>query len=207
MLICVIISTLLFYFVYLRFNDSYSSSWLFHIDSLLQSLIASLLFLILVFILIKPSIKIAPFIAEYPQKNTTNPHLRLKIVNYSLFRAFDILIHIYKVEKISETGSDIRLTLIGKYVGAEGGTPYLQSAIYGLFEETRTNAAQLKFYKILEDRAIREVLDSDGHLLVHLNIKHGLSGLQGNFIKRYHNESCIRKGYYEHGFRTGIKTS
>ena len=34
--------------------------------------------------------------------------------------------------------------------------------------------------------------------------RNGLSGLHGNFIKKFHNITCVKSGFYKHGFSVGI---
>ena len=111
----------------------------------------------------------------------------------------------FKVEKTTNTGPDIRLTLLGKVEGSNSTIPYMESALRGILHETKPHAAQMRLDRISQDDLVREVLENDhAYLMMLVKVKHGLSGLQGNFIKKFNNTSCIKKGRYKHGFFTDI---
>jgi hypothetical protein len=209
-LFCLFIVFLFGDYFHYRFLNGYETSELFKVDGIVQALVAAILFLVLVFLMVKPSIKIADNIAELPQKNHTPEHFRIKIVNHSLFRAYDLELSVFHKERISISGFDIKSTLVVHLKGVESGTSYLQSALLALFDQTRTNAAQLRFHALdnVADQKIKEILESEtSYLEIHVSVRHGLSGIQGNYVKKYHNMSNVMKGYYKHGFLTGIKLS
>jgi hypothetical protein len=86
LLVVALITLTTAFFIYL-YNPHFKTSPLEPINSLIQGLISALIFLVLIFYLIKPSIKIADHLAESPDEQ---PHLRIKVVNCSLFRAYDL---------------------------------------------------------------------------------------------------------------------
>lgn len=206
---CLLILSLLIVYIIFRFSTSFETSFLYKIDGMIQSLFAALTFLVLVFIFMKPSIKIAKHIAELPVSDLDASHLRVKIVNYSLFKAYDLNVYIYEIERINISGPDISSKLLAHYHGINEGTPYLQSALIASFEDTKTNAAQVRLKRLsVSDEDIKKALNG-GHtyIQIHVTIRHGLSGLQGNFVKKYHNYSCVLTGFYGHGFDSSVKTS
>lgn len=130
-------------------------------------------------------------------------------MNYSIFRAYELKFSVYQISRISISGSDVKYTLIGRHEGIAGSVPYLESAFISLFRENKLNAAQLRFITLSPDtdEKIKQVLDAeDSYLEIHVTIRHGLSGLKGNYVKRYHNSTGLKLGFYEHGFKTGIKS-
>ena len=200
---------LFIWFIYERLGNSYEHTWAFKLDATIQGVVAAMLFLILIFLLVKPSIKIADSIAELPAKGAEPGHLRLKIVNYSLFRAYDLNINVYHKKRIHISGPDVKTEVHRHYEGYKSEVSYLQTPIIGIFEMSKTNAAQLRFKTLISsaDDKVKNVLESeDSYLEVHISVRHGLSGLEGNYVKRYHNSSCIKRGYYEHGFKSGIES-
>lgn len=205
--LCLLIVSLSWWYVYeILYNEQLNEYRIYRLDDVFQDLVASVFFLIIVFLLIKPSIKIADNIALLPASENDPAHLRLKLVNYSLFKAYDLHINIYEMKRVSVSGPDIRSDLLGCYEGYKQGTPYLQSSIIALFEETKRNAAQMRIKRLVSEDKFREVLNnSESYIEVHVSIRHGLSGLQGNFVKKFHNLSSIKSGVYSHGFDYRIK--
>jgi hypothetical protein len=194
--------------MYAIFSPGFETTWAFKIEGLILHLIGSILFVALIFIVLKPSILIAKHIAEFPAKAEPG-HLRLKVLNSSVFSAHDLQINVYKIERINLSGADIRATLLGHYEGMQQGVNYLQSAFRAMFESTKTNALQLRFKSIMKDdnadNIIREILDSTTcYLEIHISLRHGLSGIVGNSIKRYNNITSIKRGVYKHGFSLKI---
>lgn len=192
-----------------RYSNNYDHTLLFKIDGFLQSLIASLCFIAVIFFLVKPSIGIADVMAELPEIDGTAPHIRLKIVNYSLFKAHDIQLSVYQKKRVSISGDDVSSTLLGYYDGNRQGTGYMQSALFCLFEKEKSNAVQFKLSQLIgnpeADTLIKEILTSStGFLEIRLTVRHGLSGLMGNYIKKFHTSRCLKSGIYNHGFSVKI---
>jgi hypothetical protein len=96
--------------------------------------------------------------------------------------------------------------LIGSLEGHQVGVSYLQSGIAAVFEESKTNAAQFQLANIVEsDQLVRDILNSgNSYLEIHVYLRNGLSGLQGNYIIKFHNLKGIKSGFYKHGFSTEI---
>lgn len=183
--------------------------WYCKFDGLITEIVGSFLFLIIIFILMKPSIVIASKLAQIPEGAGGASHLRIKFVNYSIFRAYELKFSVYQISRISLSGSDVKYTLIGRHEGIAGSVPYLESAFVSIFKENKLNAAQLRFVTLGEgtDEKIRKVLDAENsYLEIHVTIRHGLSGLKGNYVRRYHNLTDLKSGFYEHGFRSGVKS-
>jgi hypothetical protein len=85
--------------------------------------------------------------------------------------------------------------------------PYLESGLKALFDDAKRNAAQVRINRFVDDTKIKELLKSEhSYIVVHVSLRYSLSGLQSNFSKKYHNTGCIKKGFYEHGFGTGLKS-
>jgi hypothetical protein len=197
---------IVFIYIHFRLLDTYESFKISKLDGLFTEIVGGLIFLVLLIIVLKPSINICTKFAEIPSMTGSEKHLRFKIVNTSLFKAYDLQVHIFHKKHANLSGADITSKLIASFEGHEVGISYLQSSLNALFEDSRTNAAQFRFFKIdTTDNEIREILNSsDSYLEVHVYLRNGLSGLQGNFIKKFHNSTCIKSGFYKHGFSTDI---
>lgn len=214
-LVLVTIITLLVLYVTRRADGNYLNSNLYRFDGLIQSVVASLLFVLLLFLFLKPSIKISPHIAELPDMDNMPSHLRFKVVNTSLFSVYDLQVNVYEFRRINTSGPDIKTVLLCHYEGIQRGTGHLQSAFRALFSDTKPNAVQFRFKKLLgssqweneqADEMIKTILkSSSSYVEIHVSVRHGLSGLLVNSVKRYHNQACIKKGIFDHGFKTGIK--
>lgn len=215
--VLIIIITFLILYVIARIEPNYATSELCRFDGLIQSLIASFLFVIFLFLFLKPSIKISSNIAELPDMDNAPSHLRFKVVNSSLFGVYDLQVNVYEFRSINTSGPDIKTVLLCHYEGIQKGTGHLQSAFRALFSDTKLNAVQFRFRKLLgdgqaendeADKKIKKILkSSSSYIEIHVSVRHGLSGLMGNSVKRYHNQACIKKGIFEHGFKTGVKPS
>ncbi len=174
-------------------------------DGLIEEILGSILFLALLFYFMKPSIKVSKYIAHVPATATESAHLRFKVVNCSLFKAYDFHVDMYEMKIVSSSGHNVKSELMGSYEGFEQGTPYLESGILSLFQYTKRNAAQVRIKRLVDsDDVFKSALQSDSFVELHISFRHGLSGLQGHYIKRYHSINCIRSGMFGHGFDTRI---
>lgn len=145
---------------FFRIKPDYENYSIARLDGLLTEIFGGLIFIVLLIIILKPSINICTHIAELPANGDIAEHLRFKIVNTSLFKAYDLQIRIFHRERTNTSGADIK---------------------------------------------IKEILNSrNSYLEIHVYVRNGLSGLQGNFIKKYHNITSIKSGYYKHGFYTDV---
>lgn len=196
-------------YIFFRIKPDYENYSIARLDGLLTEIFGGLIFIVLLIIILKPSINICTHIAELPANGDIAEHLRFKIVNTSLFKAYDLQIRIFHRERTNTSGADISSELIASFEGYEVGISYLQGGLQALFEDTKTNAAQFRFFRIVNeagsDIKIKEILNSrNSYLEIHVYVRNGLSGLQGNFIKKYHNITSIKSGYYKHGFYTDV---
>lgn len=209
-LIIIIVASPILYYLFPNIESSLISLGFNKVtEPIFQSFIASIVFLFFVFALIKPSAEMSDYIANVPkpplEDTGLKSHYRFKIMNHSIFRAYDLVIYIYKKERVSQSGNDIRRSLLAKIDGYEIGIPYLQSSLLSLFDKSRPHACQFRPSRFIKDSDFYNAISGDSSIEVLVTLRHGLSGLQGIFIKEFPNEDCIKDGYFKHGYQLGIR--
>lgn len=208
-LFCIIIAGLVGLYIFSKIDNSlHADGWVSRISGLLEEIMGSIIFLVIVLVMIKPSIKIATTIARIPASNHEPEHLRLKFVNCSIFKAYDLHVDIYEMKRISLSGDDVKPLRLGSYDGFETGPAYLQSALKAINDNVKRNAAQIRVRSLVknEEDFIKALDSNDSFIEIHVSVRHGLSGLQEHYIRRFHNPGCIKPGYYGHGFDTKVKS-
>jgi hypothetical protein len=153
--------------------------------------ISSLVFLIVVLILFKPKIRIAPFICY---DNKTDVY-RLKIVNCSLFSAFDIKVELHLLEKYSTPPSgmmNVKYEMLKmKYDHIFFLPPYRTKWM-------RKEASHCMRLRPLCD--IKTLIKPDNQSIqINIFAKHGLTGLTKVFTYEYSDISQIKDGKYTYG--------
>lgn len=165
----------IFIFINFQLNDFYGNARLSKLNGLLTEIIGGIIFLVFLILVLKPSLGVCLYIAEIPASPNEPAHLRFKIVNYSLFRAYDIHIYVFHKERSNVSGCDITTSLIGSYEASRKGVSYLQSAVISMFEDAKTNAAQFRLGGLVgEDQKIRDILSShNSYLGIHVYLRNG----------------------------------
>ena len=199
---------LIIWFIISVYSPNFATKWPYKIEGLILHVIGSIIFVVLIFIILKHSISISKYIAILPA-NEEPEHMRIKVINYSLFEAHDLQINIYKIDRINISGSDVKATLLGHYEGMAQGINYLKSGFKSMFDSTKTNAIQLRVNSVLQkengDQIIKDILASQtSYLEIHISLRHGLSGIVGHVVKRYNNSLCVKNGVFKHGFSLAI---
>ncbi len=205
---CSLLIVIVGFYCFQKAEPDYERYILSKYDGLYQEIIGGLIFIILLIVILRPSIAISPEIAELPANDDEPQHLRIKIVNYSIFKAYDIQINVYHKERTNVSGPDITSSLIGTYETYKVGIPYLESGFLASMEKEKTNAAQFRLSKMLAQGIdMKKLLGrTNSYVEVHVIVRHGLSGIKANFVKKFHNTTFIKSGYYAHGFNINIKT-
>lgn len=203
--------------IYHFINKNYYSIEAGAIPSLYLSFIASLSLILVLFLLVKPSLiisdKIASSIAfniDY-DTNTFNNNvdwLRIKIINYSLFKATDLKATLYFTKPIQNSGKHSQYT---HFYDIPITIPFIAGLIDGaiLNYPYNTHCYQMKITKEMSLNQLAEfkhalTTDSNAILLV-VNARHSFSGLISTKNVAFDNlNEHVIKGSFKDGLNLNI---
>jgi hypothetical protein len=164
-------------------------------------LVSSFVFLFVVLVLFKPSIKIADIICKNDNQFKDDPQLYyfFKIVNRSIFSAYDLRVELNVIERYPTPPSGmmnkrtIPLTLVLSYVS------HLPAYRPGWWRKDAEHCMRFRTIDNLDN-----IVD-DPHKSVQLQItlRHGLTGLVKVFYQDYADVSLIKTGKFSYGTKIG----
>ncbi len=164
--------------------------------SILCSIIASFIFLFIVLILFKPKIKLSPLICKGPYKDGVDEFFSFKLVNTSLFSAYDISIELIEMDRypIANGQMNTRNTNLALVLDRISSVPsYRPSWI-------RKDAPYAVIVRSSDK--IDEVLKNDyKSVMLQVTLRHGLTGLMRVKTKEYTNPSQIKEGKFAYGLK------
>jgi len=174
-----------------------ASFWL----GVLASIIGSLVFLFLVLLLFKPKIKISPFVSKYSSPfEGEGIVFYIKIVNRSLFNAYDIKAELYMLERYPTPPAgmmNVRATPLSLVSGQ------LSSLDRYLPLWMRKAADHCIRFRTLDD--LEQILaDERKSVEFRVILRHGLTGLSKVHSQEYSDLSEIRNGRFTYGPSFGI---
>lgn len=163
--------------------------------SIISSVIASTFFIFLILHFLRPKIKISPYIAVNSMfSEGGNPVYFFKIINLSLFTAYDLSMELWAQElypvKNGMNSRFIELPLRRKTLSYVPEYKLLwKSKKYGDFAILAST-----------NHNIRETLANPHHSIrLQVTLRHGLTGLSKVFYLDYANESVIKQGIFTFG--------
>lgn len=166
------------------------------------SVAASLVFLYLVLILFKPKIGISKFIV-YNSTYADDPgevHYYIKIVNYSLFSAYDVKVELteQRYYPTPPTGS-----LNKRLKPIELPMNYMQHLPPYRPKWIRKEAAHCMRFRA--DENLLEIVQRE-HSCLRFQVlaRHGLTGLVKVFHKEYSDKIQVKAGQFKYGTRFGV---
>lgn len=166
--------------------------------SIFCSIVASFIFLFVVLFLFKPKIKLCPFICKSNYKNSEEEFYFFKLINYSLFSAYDIYIELLEVDRypISNGQMNSRFTHLSLVLDRVSNIPgYRPSWI-------TKNAPYAVVVRSNAD--ISNVLKNDYQsVMIKITLRHGLTGLVKVHTKEFTEASQIKKGKFNYGLNFG----
>lgn len=167
--------------------------------SIVTSIAASFIFLFIVLLLFKPKIKISPFICKGKfYSDDQDDYYFIKIVNVSLFSAYDVKFELLQVDKypVSNGHMNSRLTELtlvsNSLTNLKGYRPswIRKNAPYALRIRTKDK--------------LSDILTNDyKSVIIKVSLRHGLTGLVKVHSKEYSDISLIKKGKFEYGKKFG----
>lgn len=160
---------------------------------------SSLAFLYVALFLLKPWIKIAPFICKDNKDPDGEPY-RIKIVNHSWFSAFDVKIEMNELERVPTPPTGMmneRYTpLKVKYNHVFYLPPYRP-------KWCRKEARHALRVKPLDD--LEKILTNENKSIqIQVSVRHGLGGLSKVFMQEYSDISQIKEGRYTYGTKFDV---
>lgn len=164
--------------------------------NVLCSIIASFIFLFIVLFFFKPKIRLSPFICKSQYNDGIDYFYFFKMVNVSLFSAYDVSIELLEVDRYPISNGQMnnrfrQLTLVSNRVSSIPG--YLPSWI-------RKNAPYALTFRSTED--LEKLLGNDyKSIMIQVTLRHGLTGLVKVHAKEYSNKSDIRIGKFNYGLK------
>ena len=167
--------------------------------SILCSIVASFIFLFLVLLFFKPKVRISPFVCKGKfMEDDSIEYYFIKLVNVSLFSAYDISIELLEVDRYPTSNGQMNnrfrpLTLVLNHVSHIPG--YRPSWI-------RKNAPYAIRVRTTEDLA--NILANDHKsVMVKISLRHGLTGLVKVHSKEYTDCDQVKNGKFNYGLKFG----
>ena len=167
--------------------------------SIACSIIASFIFLFLVLILFKPKIRISPFIIKGKFTNGDDYEYHfIKIINVSLFGAYDVKFELLQVDKYSTINGQMNcrltdLSLISNSVSnIKGYRPswMRKNAPYALRIRTKDNLTEI-------------LTDDYKSVMLKVSLRHGLTGLVKVKSVEYIDQGYVKSGRFGYGLKFG----
>lgn len=161
---------------------------------LIGGTISAFTFLFLVLYLLKPKIRIAPFLCHV--LNSECNYYIFKFVNHSFFPAHEIKVELYKIRKIPMGGGKFnneheRLTIKNGNISHVPQRPFWwwQKMLH------HPHCVVVRSFDNLSN-----ILQNDMNaILLRVSLKHGLTGLSSVIEQEYGNEGDIRNGKFKTG--------
>lgn len=165
------------------------------VSSLLTSVLASFIFLFIVLILYKPKLRVSPHICKGKfQSSDPNDYYFIKIVNTSIFSAYDINMELFEIDKYPTTNGQMNVRhkplslVLSKVSNIDGYKPgwITKNASYAVRVRTSENLNAI-------------LMDDYKSVIIKISLRHGLTGLVKVITQEYTDCSQIKKGKFEYG--------
>lgn len=174
--------------------------------SLAVNLVSSFVFLYLVLYMLRPKISICNQIvrqkSEIPGEANRDTYV-FKIVNKSMFDAFDIQLELFSLKQIKVTSNGINersVPLSLKLKEIKHIPPYMKTRVC----KKRSYAKHAVLFRSFED--IDSILkDENQTIQLQITLRHGLTGLSRVYKTDYISHDDIIEGQFEFGNSIGIK--
>lgn len=169
--------------------------------NIIVNMISSFLFLFIVLWVLKPKLRIAPFICKYQSPYPGEGEMYfLKVVNTSYFSAYDIRAELLQIRRVSvppKASSNRRLTTLTL---KKSNLTYIPNFVPGWLRKEAVHCMILR-----TDEDLQKILSDDGNTIeFHLTLKHGLTGLTKLYKHEYCDSTEIKMARYSYGTRFGI---
>ena len=171
---------------------------------LLGNIIASFLFLLIILWFLRPKISICSQIAKQSHAiDGESVAYFFKVINKSVFDAFDIQLKLSKMEqiKVDRAGINERITDLSlKHNEIKHIMPYMSSRKC----KNRNYAKHAILFRTFEP--LEDILKNENETLeLQITVRHGLTGLSRVYKSVYVDSADIIKGSFEFGNSLNIK--
>lgn len=162
------------------------SIWQCLIVSIISSFVSSLFFLFFLLRFLRPSFKISKFICYNEER------FYFKLVNLSIYNAFDANIELFLMEPFHHTGgnSNVKISPIPLLTNnvtivnrnRKKINQYDQYALFALLVSTKEPIQE-------------KIAKAGSYIELRLTVRHGLTGLADTFTQQYANGDVIKDGH------------
>jgi hypothetical protein len=168
--------------------------WASIVQSLLCGIISSFVFLFIILFLLRPSIKISPYISK--QTDNKGTYYQFKILNTSFFSVFNVQCELVAMARIAAEGSNMNVKFnpielqnsftdhLPRYMSKKKSAPYALHAY-------RFRTYSTEIHKLLED--------SGRSLQFSVTARHGLSGLSKHFKQEFATPTVLKETSFKFG--------
>ena len=166
--------------------------------NMLCSIAGSFIFLFLILLFFKPKVLVSPFICKGKFMNEEPLFYFIKIINISLFSAYDVKVELLKVDwspagKNQMNNRFTSLSLVSDKIShIPGYRPswIRKNAPYAIRIRTTENLSEL-------------LADDYKSVMVKISLRHGLTGLVKICSKEYVDISQVKPGKFKYGLKFG----
>jgi hypothetical protein len=162
-----------------------------NIISIIVGMLSAFIFLIFLFTLFRPWFLISGKICK------VKDGFKFKMINLTPFKCIDFNIYLRQIEKTDLIkGHNLNYKILEN---KENPFIYVPSVFAG-FKGGRSNCLQM-FTK----KDVKDIIETDGtYVELILISKHGLSGIQTIYRKKFKHPDCIKSGKFNRGFSFSV---
>ena len=163
--------------------------------SILTSLVSSFIFLFLVLLILRPRISISPVICKGRlNQEDKNEYFFIKIVNHSLFSAFDVKCELIKVDTYNAENGKVHTRNLPINL-VTGNIQHIPSFRPDFIRKGAPYAIRIR-----SEENLNSILNNDyKSIVIKVFLRHGLSGLAKVVTKEYTDISQIVNGRFKFG--------
>lgn len=170
-----------------HFNSFINSLW---IQGLITEIVGGIAFLFVILVLLRPSFSISSEIAKYIDPVQEVPCYAVKIVNKSLFQAFDISAQMSSLSYFPAQPSGTDKTLLPVALTLPN-IPHLPNR----FNKENDHAVWFRTFADIETI----LKNPSSSIQIKVTMRHGLTGLSKIKFVNYSTPTLIKMGHFESG--------
>src|SRR6478609_8035147 len=171
------------------------------LKDVVTNLVASFLFIFSILILLKPKISVSPFICKGSLPLEPGVlYCFIKIVNRSIFNAYDLRVELHKVQKYPTPPLGMHNTRFTELELVSNQLSHLAAYRPRWLRKEAKHAFRIRTTEPLED-ILNDPFQS---IRIQVSAKHGLTGLTRVCEQEYSHISQLQEGTFTYGTKFGI---
>jgi hypothetical protein len=170
--------------------------------NVLCSMAGSFLFLFAVLLLLRPSIKISPHISKEFDKDEQQWKFVFKIVNTSLFSAYDVKAEVTRLERYPVDDGSMNVKMLPlklKYDRLEHLPRHRRQ------KKCKPYALHATRFKTFDNQVEEILKDQQKSIQFSITARHGLSGLSKHFKHEFADGQALREAPFKFGNSLEVK--